>query len=94
MMKLLILIYFGWLHDEIVDSYLFLLELKFSHVLDCGYVEARAIVAGKSMKCLWKTVIEQGVIFCSLQSFRCSLVVNCIKLVTGYYHVTRPNARK
>ena len=44
----------GWLHDEIVDSYLFLLELKFSHVLYCGYVEARVIVAGKSMKCLWK----------------------------------------
>ena len=44
----------GWLHDEIVDSYLFLLELKFSHVLYCGSVEARAIVAGKSMKCLWK----------------------------------------
>ena len=44
----------GWLHDKIVDSYLFLLELKFSHVLYCGSVEARAIVAGKSMKCLWK----------------------------------------
>ena len=44
----------GWLHDEIVDSYFFLLELKFSHVLYCGSVEARAIVAGKSMKCLWK----------------------------------------
>ena len=44
----------GWLHDEIVDSYLFLLELKFSHVLYCGSVEARAIVAGKSMKSLWK----------------------------------------
>ena len=44
----------GWLHDEIVDSYLFLLELKFNHVLYCGYVEARAIVGGKSVKCLWK----------------------------------------
>ena len=44
----------GWLHDEIVDSYFFLLKLKFSHVLYCGSVEARAIVAGKSMKCLWK----------------------------------------
>ena len=43
-----------WLHDEIVHSCLFLLELKFSHVLYCGSVEARTIVAGKSMKCLWK----------------------------------------
>ena len=44
----------GWLHNEIADSYLFLLELKFSHVLYCGSVEASAIFAGKSMKCLWK----------------------------------------
>ena len=33
----------GWLHDEDVDSNLY-----------CGSVEARASVAGKSMKCLWK----------------------------------------
>ena len=44
----------GWLHDDIVDSYLFLLELKFSHVLYCRSVEARAVAAGKSMKFLWK----------------------------------------
>ena len=44
----------GWLHDEIVDSYLFLLESKFSLVLYCRSVEARAVVAGKSMKVLWK----------------------------------------
>ena len=44
----------GWLHDEIVDSYLFLLEIKFSHVLYCGSVEARAVAAGRSMKFLWK----------------------------------------
>ena len=30
----------GWLHDENVDSHLFLLELKFSHILYCGSVEA------------------------------------------------------
>ena len=44
----------GWLHDEIVDSYLFLLEIKFSHVLYCGSVEARAVAVGRSMKFLWK----------------------------------------
>ena len=43
-----------WLYDEIVNSYLFLLELKFSHVLCCGSVETRAVAAGKSMKFLWK----------------------------------------
>ena len=44
----------GWLHDEIVDWYLFLLELKFSHVLHYGSVEARAVAAVKSMRFLWK----------------------------------------
>ena len=34
------------------------------------------------------TVIQQGASFCSLQSLRCLLVANCIKLVTWYHHVT------
>ena len=41
------------IHDEIIDSYLFLLELKFSHILYYGSAEARAVAAGKSMKFLW-----------------------------------------
>ena len=30
------------------------------------------------------TVIQQGASFCSLQSYRCSLVANCIKRITWY----------
>ena len=44
----------GWLHDEIISSFLFNLTKKHSEVLSCGSTEAMLIHHGKSLRKMWK----------------------------------------
>ena len=44
----------GWLHDEIINSYLFQIHLQFRHVTHCGSTEALLIYNGKSFRKMWK----------------------------------------
>lgn len=44
----------GWLNDEIINSFMFLLESQYSNVLFCPSSEALLIAVGKSFRLLWK----------------------------------------
>ena len=50
----------GWLHDEVINSFIVILERMFSGVLFCGSHEALHIAKGKSFRLLWKGVDLNG----------------------------------
>ena len=56
---------FGWLHDEIINSYLFQIQLQFRHVIYCGSIEALLIYNGKSFRKMWKgkNLSEKQILF-------------------------------
>ena len=44
----------GWLHDEIINSYLFQIQFQFKHVIYCGSTEVLLIYNGESFRKMWK----------------------------------------
>ena len=54
---------FGWLHDEIINSYLFQIQLR--HIIYCGSTEALFIYNGKGSRKMWKgeNLSEKQILF-------------------------------
>ena len=44
----------GWLHDEVVNSFLFQIEKQFHKILYCGSTEALLISNGSNFRKMWK----------------------------------------
>ena len=44
----------AWLHDEVINSFMYDLEREFEKVIYCGSTEALVIAEGKAFRNLWK----------------------------------------
>ena len=86
----------GWLHNEIVDSYLFLLKITFSYVLYCPSVEARPVAAGKPMKFLWKIqqLFNKELIFVPYNPSGVHWLLILLNVLQGTIMLPGPNVRK
>ena len=44
----------GWLKDEVIDAYLFLLSVEYRKIHYCGSTEAKALSLSKSINMMWR----------------------------------------
>ena len=82
----------GWLHDEVVNSFLFEIEKQFHKILYCGSTEALLIFNGKNFRKMWKgkSFTSKQYLFIPFNPTNSHWILLFVKIKSGTLYILDP----